>query len=105
MSPLRTHREVIEDICVDDCDTSPCNGKYCLLKEIILLSDKGDRFLEQMKCIERFKYERSKKYDRDIGWKEAHKLWIDEGFADRFAEVYQEEMNNGKIFSLVMGRV
>ena len=104
MSPLRTHREVIEDICVDDCDTSPCNGKYCLLKEIILLSDKGDRFLEQTKCVEIFKYERSNLFGRDIGWEEAHKIWIQEGFAQKFAELYEDGMKNGDIYKLIMQR-
>mgnify|MGYP001580823657 CR=1 FL=1 len=102
MTPRRTHREVIEDICGDGIDNSPCVGRYCILKELVLLDDKGDRFLEQMKCIERFKYERSKKEDREIGWGEAHKLWIGEGFADRFAEVYQDGMTKGQLYDLTM---
>ena len=57
-----------------------------------------------MKCVERFKYERSKQYQREVDWEEAHKLWISEGFAEKFAEAYQERMRNEIIYLLIMGR-
>ncbi|MFA4952872.1 MAG: hypothetical protein WC584_01470 [Candidatus Pacearchaeota archaeon] len=100
MTATRTHREIIEDVCCDE----NCEGKYCILKEIVLLSDRGDRFLEQTKCVERFKYERSNLLGRDIGWEEAHKIWIQEGFAQKFAELYEDGMKNGHIYKLIMQR-
>ena len=64
----------------------------------------NDRSLEQLKCVERFKYERSNKEKEDIGWSEAHMLWVTEGYANRFNEIYKDGMRNGKIYSSVMDR-
>ncbi len=92
----RTHREVIEDIC-------PCKGKYCILKEIVLRESRvDDRMLEQIKCIERFKYEESQRQRKDIGWNQANLLWTINGHAKRFAEVYEPWMRNGTLYELVM---
>lgn len=90
------HREIIEDICGD------CKRKYCILKEIILHSGLNDRSLEQLKCVERLKYEKSDKNGGDIGWSEAHLLWVREGYAERFSEIYKDGMRNGEIYRLIM---
>lgn len=92
------HKEILEDICDD------CKGKYCILKEIILHSGMNDRSLEQLKCVDRFKYERSDKKGKDIGWSKAHSLWVNEGYADKFSEIYKNGMRNGEIYDLIMDR-
>lgn len=93
----RTHRKIIEDIC-EGC------GKYCTLKEIISMFGLDDRALEQVKCVEMFKYEKSKQKGRDIGWEEAHKEWVSEGYAQKFAEVYKDGMKHHELYSLIMDR-
>lgn len=92
----RTHREVIDDIC-------ECNG-YCILKEVVLRLGPDDRTLEQLKCLERFKYERSKMFGREINWSEATKMWSDEGFAEKFSEIYVQGLTNSVLYNIVMGR-
>ena len=92
------HKEILEDICDD------CKGKYCILKEIILHSGMSDRSLEQLKCIERFKYEQDTNLEKDIGWSEAHLLWVNEGYAGKFSKIYKDGMRNGEIYNLVMDR-
>ncbi len=62
----------------------------------------NDRTLEQFKCVERFKFERSRVEGKDIGWREAHRFWIEEGYAKKFAEIYESGMTNGRIYELIM---
>ena len=93
------HKEIIEDICSEGC----CGkATYCTLKEIILHSGLSDRALEQLKCVERFKYEESAREGKDIGWAEAHKKWVELGYASKFAEVYKDGMNNKDLYAIMM---
>ena len=90
----KTHREVIEDIC-------ECRERYCTLKEILMQTGLGSSQLEQIKCIEKFKYDESAKENMDIGWDLAAKRWVDEGYAQIFDEVYMEGMKCNEIYRLV----
>ncbi len=99
------HRQILEDICYEEC-----KGKDCSLKELLSLAPfASDRFLEQIKCIEKFKYEKSQELRKRIRWKAAVDLWT-EKYAKKFAEVYSEAiknkelMKNGMIYERVMGR-
>jgi len=90
----KTHREVIEDIC-------ECRERYCTLKEILMQTGLGSSQLEQIKCIEKFKYDESAKENMDIGWDLAARRWVDDGYAQIFDEVYKEGMKCNEIYSLV----
>lgn len=57
----------------------------------------------QIKCIEKLKFERSHKDGRDIGWDNAFRVWISEGYADRFALVYREGMRMLEVYNKVLG--
>lgn len=78
------HREILESIC------EGCSGKYCTLKEIILNGGLSDRQLMQTKCVEKLKYERSILVGYDIGWESAHKLFIEDGYAAVFSQLYED---------------
>ncbi len=79
------YRNLLNHICEDNCDPN----KYCILKEIVIHTNRfDDRFLTQLKCIEIFKYEKSKQEKRDIGWDEAFFRWSEQGFASKFAELF-----------------
>jgi hypothetical protein len=93
-------RRIVEDICSDCC---PCPDGYCTLREVVLNSAMNNRFLEQIKLVEMFKYERSQRMEEDIGWEQALKLWCDEGYAARFAEVYEDGMTHNELYRLVVG--
>lgn len=90
-------RSVVEDIS-EGCPP----GKYCILKEIVLNSGMSDRLLVQLKCIEKFKFEKSSHCGRDIGWEEAHKEWIREGFSEKFRLSYSEGMSFREIYPVIM---
>jgi hypothetical protein len=93
----QAQRDVVEDIS-EGCR----NGKYCILKEIVLNSGMSDRLLVQLKCIEKFKFERSSWYGKDIGWEEAHKEWIKEGYSEKFRKLYHEGASFRDIYPLIM---
>ncbi len=93
-----SRRSVIEDIS-EGCPP----GKYCILKEIVVNSGMSDRLLVQLKCIEKFKFERSADCGMDIGWETAHKEWIREGFSEKFERLYREGAGFRELYPLVTG--
>jgi len=85
-------------------DGCPSN-KYCILKEILLSAFKEPKVLFQIKCVEKFKFIKSEDAKEDIGWQKAWELWVSEGYAKRFSDLYDEnktvvqlfkEIKNGK---------
>ena len=81
----KIHKDLIEEIVRDYC---PKPGCYCILKEIMMRTD--PRSLIQLKCLEVFKFERSRVEKREIGWDEAMDLWVKEGYAERFDGIYKD---------------
>lgn len=94
----KQNKELIEDICAGCCPP----GQYCTLKEILIRSPRDTRTMLQIKCIEKLKYERSKASGRDIGWNEAHEIWIKEGYAQEFARLYRYGIRIEKLYSAIM---
>lgn len=98
----QNHLQTIEDISYEEC-----KGKNCSLKELLVLAPFfSDRLLEQFKCIEKFKYEKSQELKKDIGWENAVFLWA-EKYAKNFAEIYLEAIKNPEIMrnNIIYGRV
>jgi len=93
----KTHQKVIEDIC-DEC------SRYCILKEILVKVGMGDRELIQLKCIEKFKYERGIEEQRDIKWDGAFKQWTEKGYAEIFDELYKDGMKVSEVYKMVIER-
>ena len=94
------HRNIVEDIC-ESCPP----GKYCILKEIVLHSGISDRLLIQLKCIEKFKYEKSASLGRDIGWEEAHRAWVGEGYSKKFGKFYADGMSFREIYTSIVEEI
>lgn len=92
-------REFIEDISSGCCP----RGHYCTLKEILVRVPRDARTLMQIKCIEKIKYERSVRESRGVDWDEALDIWIEEGFAERFAELYRDGKRLNELYHDVIG--
>ena len=88
------YRRLLEDIGGDYCPA----GHYCLFKEFLISSHPSRRLLVQLKCVDRLKYERSDRAKKDIGWDEAFKEWLEEGFAKCFAEAYADDKGPRDIY-------
>lgn len=88
-----TKKTVIEDIVSDECD-----GRFCILKEIVAHSGLREYILEQYKCLEIYKWEESKREGKDIGWDETINRWVNEGYAARYSNVYQEGLSFKELY-------
>ena len=93
-----TNTNLLEEVCEDQ---QKCTG-YCLLKELILHDAKfNERLILQMALINKFKYVRSKQAKKDLGWEGAMELWVEEGWAKKFADVYKEDMKLKECWKLL----
>jgi hypothetical protein len=90
-------RELIDDICSGCCSSD----HYCTLKEILIRVPRDARTLIQIKCIEKLKYERSVEESRGVDWDEALDIWINEGFAERFARAYRDNIRLADLYPAI----
>lgn len=88
-------------------DLCPNTRGYCHLREgIVALGLLSDRSWEQFLCLEIFKYEESFREGGDIGWEEAHRRWVDKGYAERFGDFYSDKMigKSRELYEKIIGR-
>lgn len=88
------YRKILDEILLDYCP----DGRYCILKEFLVASHPSRRLLFQLKACDKFKLERSSKEDKDIGWEETLRLWVEEGYAEKFAKVYDDKKSLKDIY-------
>ena len=81
------YRELLEDLCCEYCEPK----RYCILKEFLVSLHPSPRMMIQLKCLDKFKMEESKKEDKDIGWTATVERWIEKGYAASFAKLYDED--------------
>ncbi len=82
----KEYAEMLEDVCCDYCEPK----RYCILKEFLISAHPSHRLLLQLKAIDKLKFEVSKERKHDITWDVAIKIWVEEGYAKRFADVWAE---------------
>ena len=90
------YKSLINEI-ADDC---PNKDGYCFLKELIIMS-RDPRTIVQIKCVEKYKFEKSKERGEDIGWQEAAQEWA-ETYGAKFAKVYNEDKTFNQIYKEVL---
>ena len=90
------NKNILDDI-VDDC-----KKEYCTLKEILVHSGISDRVLMQLKCIEKYKFQLSKKYKKDYGWENTFNEWVNNGYAVKFSELYSENVYVQPLYKKIM---
>ncbi len=86
------------------CEVCQCGEKYCLLKEIILSShdDNYIRMLCQLKCLEIYKWDESKRLNKEVTWDDAHLNWVAKGYAKNFSELYDEDIKAEKLYAKII---
>ncbi len=92
------YRALLNDICQDYCTTD----HYCILKEFIEHSQPAPRLLMQMKCVEKYKYEQSQSDGRELSWSEAMHRWIEVGYAQKFATLFDEHCTFRDLYKALM---
>ena len=96
----KQYEQMLDDICSDYC-----SKKNCVLKAFLISAHPSSRILMQMKCAEKFKSVIAERTDRDvesIELSEAMETWVDEGYAVKFAEVYEEGLRYDTLYRRVM---
>jgi hypothetical protein len=100
MSKPESIRKVLYSI-TKDCHCKDSCDPYCVLIELLLSMGKDARFLIQTKCVEKYKYELGKEVDRKVDWNEALSRWINDGYAKKFAQEFNEDLSFEEIYSKI----
>ena len=91
-----TNKQLLLNFC-ENCDID-----YCFLHEIITKDRRySHRLLTQLKIVEIFKWLESEKANRDIGWHDAMTLFLENGHAKKFSDVYTEDLSVREIQKLM----
>ena len=93
------YRRLLDEIGEEYCKA----GTYCIFKEFLIAAHPSRRLLVQLKCCDRMKFIKSKDVGRDIGWEAVLRMWVDEGHAKRFSEVYDDTHTDKQIFDKILG--
>jgi len=96
----KEYKDLLEDVCSENCEPN----HYCILKEFLISSHPSPRLIMQLKCIDKYKYEQSKKCEKDIGWDGAIAKWVEDGMAERFAKFYDEKSKLIHLYKKIMDR-
>ena len=79
--------------CVDNC-----NKEYCFFKIFLQHQHPNPRVVCQFKCIEMFKWEIGEQVSKDVGFDVAGNRWFEEGYAEVFDLVYDEELSAKQVY-------
>lgn len=84
--------------CKEIAEHCACHDDYCFFREVVIHQKPSLRMIIQLDAMERWKYEESERQKHDVG-DEAAMLWVTEGFAKAFAEVYNEDLTIKEIYN------
>lgn len=87
------YKKVLEEISPHECQ-----GRYCFYKIFFGLVKFDQRALAQIKCMEMYKWEINRQYPEDIGWDRVVETWIKEGWAQKYADIYSDELTVHEIY-------
>lgn len=93
------------EICNEITETCDCKNGYCFYRQLVESQKPSIRLLVQLECIEKYKYEQSEKLGKDIGHSNAAMLWVEEGLAKAFADVYDEDLTIKQIYKLTLEKI
>lgn len=85
-------------VCDEITETCSCKDGYCFYRMLITHQHPSLRMLIQIECMEKFKWEESERQGQDIGNTAAAQMWVENGFAEAFAEAYDEDSSVKEIY-------
>jgi hypothetical protein len=92
------YRRLLDEIGEDYCP----EGKYCIFKEFLIAAHPSRKLLVQLKCVDKVKFIWSKEAGKDIGWEQALKQWVDDGYATTFSQIYSDQKSSKEIFKAII---
>lgn len=90
---------------LDELVCEYCPNEYCFLKKFVGSLHPEPIVLVQLKCLEKFKWEESRRENNDIGWNEAGMRWATQGYAAAFRKVFDEELSVRAIYERTLAEV
>ena len=61
--------------------------------------------LVQLKCMEKFKWEKSEELGKELGWNEAGILWEEEGWAKAFRKEFNEDLTIKEVYARIKANI
>lgn len=100
---IKNYECMLDDLCHEYCR----NDVECILKKFLVSLHPSPRLLLQLKCMEKFKWEINQNQKEDIGWNETIDRWNEEGYAEMFAKIYEEndDPSYKKIYSQIKNEI
>jgi len=99
----KAYRKVIDQLSREDCCCeSPCENKYCILKEIIFHSHRTVQNLYQIKCIELFRKDLEKDLEMNIEPNYATKKWVEDEYNVLFRKHFDENIPCNEIYRRIV---
>lgn len=99
MTDSENHFKKIFDEITETCD---CKNGYCFYRLVVTKQKPSMRLVVQLECMEKFKWILSEKMGYDVGHQISSEKWVSEGYAEKFAKVYNENDSIDDIFKKVM---
>ena len=96
---------MLSDSLIEELTKEPCKGDYCFFKLIFKHCKVDQRIIVQIKCLEKFKYEKSEEAGEDIGRVDALMKWCDLGYAEAFDKIYNSDLKFSEIYEKVVKSV
>jgi hypothetical protein len=92
------YHDYLDEIASDYCPA----GTYCILKELLISHPTSRRVLTQLKNLDRMKLLESKSQGKDIGWDKTIEIWIEKGYAKKFADLYSYDKKEKDLFNEIV---
>lgn len=97
------YREIINQLCKSNCcDETPCEEKYCILKEIVFHSRCPVKTLYQLKCIEFFRKDLEKERDENVDPNYAANKWVEDEYNVLFRRYFDEALSCEEVYRRIM---
>ena len=77
-------------------------NKYCFYKLFLEYASFDVRTVEQIKCIEKFKWEINKNSNTEYSWEYVIEQWIEQGYAKAYSDIYDEELSIKELYKRTM---
>lgn len=91
------YREFLEDMTCEYCEPK----RYCILKEFLISLHPSPRLISQIKMVDKFKIEKSKELKYDVGWDLALHWWVEQGYAKKFGDVWDEDIKFNVLYKKI----
>jgi len=89
---------------ISELNPDCAENKYCFYKMWFECAALDIRTVEQLKCIEKFKWEINEQSQEEFSWEFVVQEWIRVGHAAKFSEIYDEDLSIKELYEKTTGK-